>query len=282
MECKICNKQFKGIIGLNTHLRTHEINYFDYHIKYENFIIPKCQCGKNRKKHKIDFKFYLTCGNITCVKNVQRDKRIKWLKENPEKTAWRLSNMSYLEKIFKERCEALELHKKHLIIREKSFFPYFIDFAFENEKIAVEIDGSQHNLSERIESDLKKDNLLLQAGWRILRFTAREIKTNINSCFDKLLSFIQSDIKYEKVGIYENIDLVKLKKEELNKERQNNNGLTNAQLQDSLSQRKVERPPYEKLIQEIKELGYSATGRKYNVSDNSIRKWIKNYEKYSL
>ena len=29
---------------------------------------------------------------------------------------------------------------------------------------------------------------------------------------------------------------------------------------------------------EIKELGYSGTGRKYGVSDNSIRKWKKYYE----
>ena len=40
-----------------------------------------------------------------------------------------------------------------------------------------------------------------------------------------------------------------------------------------LKQRKVERPPYKQLIEEIEELGYSATGRKYGVSDNAIRKW---------
>lgn len=43
--------------------------------------------------------------------------------------------------------------------------------------------------------------------------------------------------------------------------------------------RVVERPNYEVLIKEIKEMGYSATGRKYGVSDNSIRKWVKTYEK---
>jgi 5-methylcytosine-specific restriction endonuclease McrA len=41
------------------------------------------------------------------------------------------------------------------------------------------------------------------------------------------------------------------------------------------SRRKVERPPIEQLIKEIDEIGYSATGRKYGVSDNAIRKWIK-------
>lgn len=43
--------------------------------------------------------------------------------------------------------------------------------------------------------------------------------------------------------------------------------------------RKVERPTYEQLLNEISELGFKGTGRKYGVSDNSIRKWKKNYEK---
>jgi hypothetical protein len=41
------------------------------------------------------------------------------------------------------------------------------------------------------------------------------------------------------------------------------------------SQRKVERPDREILLADIAELGYSGTGRKYGVSDNSIRKWLR-------
>jgi hypothetical protein len=41
------------------------------------------------------------------------------------------------------------------------------------------------------------------------------------------------------------------------------------------SQRKVERPNKDILLADIAELGYSGTGRKYGVSDNSIRKWLK-------
>ena len=44
--------------------------------------------------------------------------------------------------------------------------------------------------------------------------------------------------------------------------------------------RKVERPTYEQLLKEIKELGYTGTGRKYNVSDNSIRDWLKWYKEH--
>lgn len=42
--------------------------------------------------------------------------------------------------------------------------------------------------------------------------------------------------------------------------------------------RKAQRPPLEQLLSEISEFGYCATGRKYGVSDNSIRKWIKFYD----
>lgn len=39
--------------------------------------------------------------------------------------------------------------------------------------------------------------------------------------------------------------------------------------------RKVERPDLQTLIDDIKNLGYCGTGRKYGVSDNAIRKWLK-------
>jgi len=43
----------------------------------------------------------------------------------------------------------------------------------------------------------------------------------------------------------------------------------------SISQRKVERPSKEQLLVEIEQSSYLAVGRKYGVSDNAIRKWIK-------
>lgn len=45
--------------------------------------------------------------------------------------------------------------------------------------------------------------------------------------------------------------------------------------------RKVERPPYEILLNDLSEHSYCAVGRKYGVSDNAVRKWIKMYEKYT-
>ena len=43
--------------------------------------------------------------------------------------------------------------------------------------------------------------------------------------------------------------------------------------------RKVDRPPRSQLLREIHALGYAGTGRRYGVSDNAIRKWVKAYER---
>ena len=56
----------------------------------------------------------------------------------------------------------------------------------------------------------------------------------------------------------------------------------NSYMKNHLLRRKVIRPTYIILINEIKTLGYCGTGKKYDVSDNTIRKWIKAYEKYDI
>lgn len=42
--------------------------------------------------------------------------------------------------------------------------------------------------------------------------------------------------------------------------------------------RKAQRPPYEQLLEEIVATSYLAVGRKYGVSDNAVRKWVRFYE----
>lgn len=46
------------------------------------------------------------------------------------------------------------------------------------------------------------------------------------------------------------------------------------------TKRKVERSSYEQLKAEVQASSYVQVGKKYGVSDNAIRKWIKMYEKY--
>jgi transposase-like protein len=43
--------------------------------------------------------------------------------------------------------------------------------------------------------------------------------------------------------------------------------------------RRVERPPHDELLREIAATSYSAVGRRYGVSDNAVRKWVRQYER---
>jgi hypothetical protein len=43
--------------------------------------------------------------------------------------------------------------------------------------------------------------------------------------------------------------------------------------------RKVERPPYDVLVAELAASNFCAVGRKYGVSDNAVRKWLRWYER---
>lgn len=45
------------------------------------------------------------------------------------------------------------------------------------------------------------------------------------------------------------------------------------------STRKCHRPTYEQLLAEIEATSYLAVGRKYGVSDNAVRKWVRWYER---
>lgn len=282
MQCKICLFKSKNNRSLARHLKfSHSISLIDYKIKHENFKPPTCSCGK-KTKFKDGVKFHNTCGDLICIKQLLREKRLKFMKENPEQTAWRTKNLSYPEKIFIKLLKKHKLDKQYLINREKSFFPYFVDFAFEGVNVAVEIDGGQHELPERKESDNKKDKLLNTLGWRVFRVTAKEINLKGDEVIDNLISFIGNDIMFENCGIEFSKSKRQITLDSLNLEREKNNGLTDKIIKNSISQRKIERPPYEQLKQEIKELGYVGTGKKYGVSDNGIRRWVKTYEKYNF
>ena len=51
---------------------------------------------------------------------------------------------------------------------------YFIDIAFRGARLAIEIDGRLHEDDPAIfESDRVRQNALVLAGWRVLRFTYR-------------------------------------------------------------------------------------------------------------
>lgn len=67
--------------------------------------------------------------------------------------------------------------KANAPFREPTGNLYYIDVAFERIKLAIEIDGRIHATDPEVfESDRWRQNALMLAGWRVLRFTYRMLE----------------------------------------------------------------------------------------------------------
>jgi very-short-patch-repair endonuclease len=296
-ECKICNRKLSNFGNFNQHIKKCEkLSQIKEDIirLYVDDSFSVMDLRKKFKVHSDDIKIILgdkvrslsesnkiarkkypdNFKHTEESKKIMREKRLEFMKNNPEKTAWRLSNVSYPEKLCIEYIEKNGLDKKYSIVREYSVFPYFVDFAFLNEMVAVEIDGSQHLLPERKESDDKKDKLLNDLGWLVVRISEKEIKTNIENVFNEIISILKDKpkINNHRIGL-----VVKPKKYQ--KKERNEFGFTEKQIQTIKSQRRVERPQIDELKKLIKENGYRKTGKMFGVSDNAVRKWLESYKK---
>lgn len=58
---------------------------------------------------------------------------------------------------------------------------FTLDIAFPAHKLAIEVDGWQYHgkYKRDFQRDREKDRLLLLAGWRVMRFFAAEIRTDL-------------------------------------------------------------------------------------------------------
>jgi len=296
-ECKICNRKLDNVGNLKQHIKKCEKLHIIKDELIRLYVDESYSVKDLRKKFKFqsdDIKFVLG-DNVRSAsdanklahkkypekfkhteksKKIMREKRLEFMKNNPDKTAWRLSNVSYPEKLFIEYVESNNLDKKYSIVREYSVFPYFIDFAFVNQMVAIEIDGSQHLLPERKERDDKKDKLLNELGWLVIRVSEKEIKTNIGETFNQILSILKDKpkINNHRIGL-----IVKPKKYQ--KKERNEFGFTELEIESKFKQRKIKRPQLSVLLEQTKQMGFPKTGKLYNVSENTIRKWIKAYHK---
>lgn len=207
------------------------------------------------------------------------ESRIKYLKENPDKVPYKLnhsSKESYPEKYFSEVFE-----KENIKVERYYYIGlYELDFCIPEKKIDIEIDGDQHYDDKKVlESDKRRTIYLEDNGWDIIRIRWSDYN---KLSHDEKLEFIKNLKKYVDNLINEKPTIDKKEKNGYNLcECGNKKWKTSKSCVDCSKklQRKVERPTLEQLKNDVEELGYLGSGKKYGVSDNSIRKWIKLYEK---
>jgi len=59
--------------------------------------------------------------------------------------------------------------------RQYSFEKYIIDFYAPSAKLAIEIDGGQHSAKDHREYDKVREEIIISAGVKIIRFTNEEV-----------------------------------------------------------------------------------------------------------
>ena len=70
--------------------------------------------------------------------------------------------------------------------RQYSVGPYILDFYCPKKKLAVELDGGQHNLPDGREYDAERTAYLNAHGIEVLRFWNNEVLTNIEGVVEHL------------------------------------------------------------------------------------------------
>ena len=93
--------------------------------------------------------------------------------------------MTYAESLLWQR-----LRKKSLdgfrFRRQHPIGPYIADFFCNEAALVVEVDGGIHQEQDQTEKDRRRDIALKQHRLAVLRFTNREIETDIESVLDQI------------------------------------------------------------------------------------------------
>lgn len=70
----------------------------------------------------------------------------------------------------------------------RSKYGYVMDFAIPELKICIECDGEHWHNSKK---DNKRDGVMRNNGWAILRFPGKQIMSDVDSCTNQISSLIE-------------------------------------------------------------------------------------------
>ena len=75
--------------------------------------------------------------------------------------------------------------------RQKVIGKYIVDFCCSKYKVIIELDGSQHYHDDGIKSDEERDDYLIGLGYKVLRYSNREINQNFEAVCNDILKYIK-------------------------------------------------------------------------------------------
>ena len=74
--------------------------------------------------------------------------------------------------------------------RQKVIGHYIVDFCIPAAKLIIEVDGSQHYLSDGIEADQIRDSYLINNGFSVLRYSNADVNQRFTSVCEDILNHL--------------------------------------------------------------------------------------------
>jgi very-short-patch-repair endonuclease len=211
IDCPNCGKTFKNVYSMSAHkghcLGLSSTSQFDGRRAWNKGLSKKADMRVAKMADSLAVGY--AEGKITPgmagkshseeAREKMRKKRVEYLKKrNRSMTGWERRNarlMSYLEQWFWDSVVmSHNLNDCHEIINEKCESGFFIDFAFDDVRLAVELDGSCHfvNGISRIDHDKRKDSVLRKAGWTIYRIPYFDVQNDADATIKRFLDVLSA------------------------------------------------------------------------------------------
>lgn len=287
----------------NEHLRTE---------KYQEMRNPRSKVERKKTEEiKCQFCFKLfkqkyskqkLCNN-ECKKGFEQTKKGTGVYEENGRKGGLISakiqvRRSFNEIYFSELCKKVF---KTVLTNEPIFDGWDCDVIIQELKISISYDGIWHSKQVRKDHNLKqvqsrdkiKDKIIREKycyDHYIITDTGKKNKSFVINEFNKFIEYVNEKYNYNitlndyevDMSDYKNHKVIKKQKEKnkcIDCNKDINRNSKRCIPCDKIKQRKCERPSLKTLIEEVNQLGYVGTGKKYSVTDNAIRKWIINYKK---
>ena len=142
-------------------------------------------------------------------------KILKSVFKNRNNKGWKNVNKktekSYPEKFFSKIITNNKLNERYNILEQVQVSRYALDFVFVELKLDVEIDGGQHfRTKEAIERDKKRNEYLINNGWKVYRIAWVNLKNNTQKEITEFLDYLENI--HNKTNRFYNIDEIVYKK----------------------------------------------------------------------
>ena len=111
------------------------------------------------------------------------DKQLKSLSQHLR------NNMTDAENMLWSKLRQKQL-KGYQFYREKIIGKYIVDFYCPRANLVIELDGGQHYSETGKANDRARDNVLIEMGIKVLRFSNRDVFENISGVMEGIWSYL--------------------------------------------------------------------------------------------